>query len=298
MEHAAFGGVVPEFASRAHTRQLLLVIDTALNEANVTLHDISGVAVTQGPGLVGSLLVGVRTAKGICWEEGIPLIGIHHIEGHIFANFIESNPPVFPCVTLVVSGGHSDLIFCPEPLVYEVAGRTRDDAAGEAFDKVGDLFGLEYPGGPAVERQARGGKEDFHPFPRAKTGDWDFSFSGLKTAVLLYIRGRSPEFVKKNRSHILASFQRAVIDALVEKTIAFCLEKEVRVVACAGGVAANERLREILGREAKRHGMRVLFPPKRFCTDNGAMIARAGWERLKRGMSSSLTLSPEPRLKL
>ena len=298
LEHAEFGGVVPEFASRAHTRQLLPVIESALDESGVHISDMDGVAVTYGPGLVGSLLVGVSAAKAIASLYNIPLIGIHHIEGHIYSNFIEGEAPSFPNVTLVISGGHSDLIFCPEPLVYNLMGSTRDDAAGEAFDKVGDLFGLEYPGGPAVEQHSHDGREDFHHFPRAKVDGWDFSFSGLKTAVNIYLKKQTREFISENCQHILASFQRALIDALIEKTIALGRKKEVSAIAVAGGVSANGRLRELFKHEAKKEDIRIFFPPKKYCTDNGAMIARAASERLKRGLTSPLTLSPEPRLPL
>jgi len=298
MEHEKFGGVVPELASRAHLSLILPVIDRTLAKAGFTLDDIEGIAVTAGPGLVGSLLVGVSAAKAIALARGIPMIGVHHIEGHIYSNFIEPPEPVFPSIVLVVSGGHTQLVLMDAPLDYRVLGSTRDDAAGEAFDKVAKLLGLGYPGGPAVQRSAEGGDERFAPFPVSGVPGFEFSFSGLKTAVLMYVNEKGEEFTRANLSHILASFQFAVVEALAKKTLAALREYRVGTLLLAGGVAANGALRARLEKEAVSQGFTLHLPPLKYCTDNAAMIARAGYERLKRGMSSPLTISPDPRLPL
>jgi len=298
MEHAEFGGVVPELASRAHLSYIIPVIDSALKKASMSLDDIDGLAVTAGPGLVGSLLVGVSAIKAMSLTRSIPMIGVHHIEGHIQSNFIEEPHPSFPSIVLVVSGGHTELVLMKEPLQYEVLGRTRDDAAGEAFDKVAKLLGLGYPGGPAVQKTAEGGDTDFVRFPVSTVPDYEFSFSGLKTAVLVYVNGKSAVFIEAHLGDILASFQQAVVEALATKTVRALDDYGVDTLLLAGGVAANRALRERLDREASRRGFRLYAPPLTFCTDNAAMIARAGHEHLMRGMSSPLTLSPEPQLPL
>jgi N6-L-threonylcarbamoyladenine synthase len=270
----------------------------ALAQAGMTLGDIEGIAVTAGPGLVGSLLVGVSVGKALALSRGIPLIGVHHIEGHIQSNFLEPPLPPYPSIVLVVSGGHTELVLMERPLEYTVLGGTRDDAAGEAFDKVAKLLGLGYPGGPAVQKAAEGGDDTFAEFPVSRVPDYEFSFSGLKTAVLVYAHAKGPEFVRAHLPHILASFQRAVVDALVSKTLRALKEYHVHTLLLAGGVAANRALRDRLAGESRRRGFDLFVPPFRYCTDNGAMIARAGHERLIRGMTSPLTLSPEPRLPL
>lgn len=298
LEHVEYGGVVPELASRAHLSLILPVVHDALTQAGMTLGEVEGIAVTAGPGLVGSLLVGVSVGKALALARGIPLIGVHHIEGHIQSNFLEPPFPSHPSIVLVVSGGHTELVLMERPLEYTVLGGTRDDAAGEAFDKVAKLLGLGYPGGPAVQKAAEGGDETFVDFPVSRVPDYEFSFSGLKTAVLVYANEQGPEFVRAHLPHILASFQRAVVDALVSKTLRALREHRIRTLLLAGGVSANRALRDRLAREARRHGFDLFVPPFRYCTDNAAMIARAGHERLIQGMSSPLTLSPEPRLPL
>lgn len=298
LEHMEFGGVVPELASRAHLSLILPVIDRSLAKASMTLDDIDGLAVTSGPGLVGSLLVGVSTVKAIALARGIPMIGVHHIEGHIYSNFIDEPYPPFPAVVLVVSGGHTELVLMEEPLRYTVLGRTRDDAAGEAFDKVAKLLGLGYPGGPAVQRAAEGRDDTFVDFPVSRVPDFEFSFSGLKTAVLVHVTERGEEYTRAHLGDILASFQRAVVDALTGKTLAALHRYGIRTLLLAGGVAANRALRERLELEAKRGGFTLYAPPFKYCTDNAAMIAKAGHERLIRGMTSPLTLSPVPQLPL
>jgi N6-L-threonylcarbamoyladenine synthase len=298
MEHARFGGVVPELASRAHLSLIVPVIDRALSEAGLTLDNINGIAVTAGPGLVGSLLVGVSFGKAIALAQNIPMIGIHHIEGHIYSNFLSEPFPPYPSIVLVVSGGHTELVLMKTPLDYEVLGTTRDDAAGEAFDKVAKLLGLGYPGGPAIEKAALGKNSSFVDFPVSKVSGYEFSFSGLKTAVMVYVNEKGNEFTRDNLGDILASFQRAVVEALVTKTLKALKEYRIDTLLVAGGVAANRALRERLGIEARNRGFTLYAPPLIYCTDNAAMIARAGHERLIRDMTSPLSLSPEPQLPL
>jgi N6-L-threonylcarbamoyladenine synthase len=298
LEHVEFGGVVPELASRAHLALILPVIDLALRQAGLALYDIDGIAVTAGPGLVGSLLVGVSVGKALALAQDIPLIGIHHIEGHIQSNYLVRPFPPSPSLVLVISGGHTELVLMEKPLEYKVLGATRDDAAGEAFDKVAKLLGLGYPGGPAIEKAARSGDSTFVEFPVSRVPDYEFSFSGLKTAVLVYAREKGEEFVRANLPHILASFQEAVVEALAAKTLSALHEYGIRTLLLAGGVAANRAIRERFSSEAEDRAFKLYVPPLVYCTDNAAMIARAGHERLLRGESSPLTLSPEPRLVL
>lgn len=298
IEHVEFGGVVPELASRAHLSLILPVIDQALREAGLTLYDIDGIAVTAGPGLVGSLLVGVSVGKALALAQDIPFIGIHHIEGHIQSNFLEEPYPPYPSIVLVVSGGHTELVLMEKPLEYTVLGTTRDDAAGEAFDKIAKLLGLGYPGGPAIEKAARNGGSAFVEFPVSKVPGYEFSFSGLKTSVLVYAKEKGEDYVRANLPHILASFQKAVVEALVTKTLRALGDYGINTLLLAGGVAANRALRDKFSFEAERQAFTLYVPPFAYCTDNAAMIARAGHERLLRGESSPLTLSPEPRLPL
>ena len=298
MEHAEFGGVVPELASRAHLSLILPVIDQALSKANLILDDIDSIAVTAGPGLVGSLLVGVSAGKAIALAQNIPIIGVHHIEGHIYSNFLVEPFPPYPSIVLVVSGGHTELLMMKAPLEYEVLGKTRDDAAGEAFDKIAKLLGLEYPGGPAIEKKAKGKNSSFVDFPISRVPGYEFSFSGLKTAVMVYVNGKGEAFVRCHLADILTSFQRAVVQALVEKTLKALKNYHVDTLLLAGGVAANRALRDRLSAEAGRLGFTLFAPPITYCTDNAAMIARAGHERLMNGMTSPLSLSPEPQLLL
>lgn len=298
LEHASFGGVVPELASRAHLSLILPVVDRALSAAGMALDDIDGIAVTGGPGLVGSLLVGVSAAKAMAMARGIPLIGVHHIEGHIQSNFIEEPLPEYPSIVLVVSGGHTELVKMERALEYTVLGRTRDDAAGEAFDKVAKLMGLGYPGGPVIQREAEAGDPAFVSFPVSGVPDFEFSFSGLKTAVMVYVNEHEPSFIEAHRADILASFQAAVVEALTVKTIKALKQYRISTLLLAGGVAANRALRDRLTSECGTRGFTLHVPPLKYCTDNAAMIARAGHERLIRGERSPLDLSPEPRLPL
>jgi len=298
--HDRFGGVVPELASRAHVERLGPLVDEALLRADTRWDDIDGVAVTRGPGLVGSLLVGMAAAKAYALALDVPFLGVNHLEGHIFANFLEHGPPEPPYVVLLVSGGHTMLVYMPEPHRYEVLGQTLDDAAGEAFDKVARFMGLGFPGGPVLDRLARDGDPDAVRFPRAmaSSGDYDFSLSGLKTAVLRHVRAERGAGRETSLPDLAASFQEAVVDVQVQKTMRAAEEKGVAAVVLGGGVVANSRLRERMGEEASRRGLRLLYPSSELCTDNAAMIAAAGGFRLERGERSPLDLTVEPGLPL
>jgi N6-L-threonylcarbamoyladenine synthase len=297
--HRSYGGVVPELASRRHLEVILPVVGNALADAGVKLGDVDGIAVTCGPGLVGSLLVGLSVGKGLAYARKLPLVGVNHLEGHVFAGFLEPPRPEYPLLALLVSGGHTALYACPEPLRYELVGQTRDDAAGEAFDKVAKLLGLPYPGGPAVERAARDGDPRAIPFPMAQFQDGapDFSFSGLKTAVSLFVRRHGPP-TPALVADVCASFQATVVKTLVRKTIRAASRRQVRRVLLTGGVAANGALREALAAECAERGYAWHVPPGRLCTDNAAMIAAAGAARLARGERADLTLNARATLPL
>lgn len=289
--HARYGGVVPEVASRQHILAIIPIIEQAMAEAKATWSDINGIAATIGPGLAGSLLVGVNVAKAIALAHSLPITGINHLEGHIYANWLADHSIDFPLVCLIVSGGHSDLILMKGHGNYVLLGRTRDDAAGEAFDKAARILGLGYPGGPAIEQAARGGTASIQ-LPRAwLKGTNDFSFSGIKTALLRLVeKGKI-----SSQSDASASFQEAVIDVLVTKTVAVAKELRVNQILLAGGVAANELLRQWL---VKNSPLPVLIPPPVLCTDNAAMIAACGYYRRKAGRIDSLDLDVIPSLKL
>lgn len=302
--HQRFGGVVPEIASRRHVELMIPVIEDALQTAGIGPTAIGTVAVTAGPGLVGSLLVGLSAAKALAYAWKLPLVGVNHIEGHIYANFLEHHKASPPLVCLTVSGGHTLLFHVPEYGRYEVMGRTRDDAAGEAFDKVARVLGFPYPGGPHVERLARDGDPTVISFPRAMLGreSFDFSFSGLKTAALTTLRKLHPKGNPDGSeawvADFAAGFQDAVVDVLVTKTVAAAQAKRVETLFLSGGVAANGRLRERLGEAAFANGMRLFFPPLELCTDNAAMIASAGYFRHSRGETSPLSLNAYPAMPL
>jgi N6-L-threonylcarbamoyladenine synthase len=298
--HGRFGGVVPELASRAHLERLNPLIEAALREAGTGWNEIDAVAVTRGPGLVGALLVGLATAKAMALALDVPLVAVNHLEGHVYANFLEHGPPDPPYVVLLVSGGHTMLVHMPEEHRYEVLGQTLDDAAGEAFDKVARFLGLGYPGGPVLDRLARKGNPEAVRFPRAMagSGDFDFSLSGLKTAVIRHVRAERQAGRETPVDDLAASFQEAVVDVQVEKTMAAAEATGVRTVLLGGGVVANTRLRERMAREAEGRGLRLLAPSPELCTDNGAMIASAGHFRLARGERSSYDVSAEPGLPL
>ncbi|MCM1100096.1 MAG: tRNA (adenosine(37)-N6)-threonylcarbamoyltransferase complex transferase subunit TsaD [Clostridium sp.] len=298
--HTLYGGVVPEIASRKHIEKINQVIDRALQEAGVTLGDITAVAVTYGPGLVGPLLVGVSAAKAICFARNIPLVGVHHISGHISANYIEYPELEPPFMCLVASGGHSHLVLVRDYGVYEIIGRTRDDAAGEAFDKVARAIGLGYPGGPKIDRLAREGDPDAIPFPRAKVAqnEYDFSFSGLKSAVLNYLNACHMKGEPVHQANVAASFQRAVIDVLVEHSMAAAKEYGTDRFAIAGGVASNTSLREAFERACGARNIRFYRPGPILCTDNAAMIGTAGYYEYCKGVRHGYDLNAVPNLQL
>jgi len=298
--HLKFGGVVPELASRAHLRKIIPIVKEALQQANVSLRNLDGLAVTNGPGLIGALLVGVNYVKGISSALNIPLVGVNHIEGHIFSNFLNKASIPLPFLCLVVSGGHTQIILVKDHLAYRILGETRDDAVGEAFDKVAKLLHLPYPGGPQIDRIAIKGHPEAIDFPKAmmQKGELNFSYSGLKTAVLNYIKEIGADAAQERLHDICASFQKAAIEVLVKKTVQAARTFQIRDIAIAGGVAANSLLRKWMVEESAQFNLNVHFPPVDFCTDNAAMIARAGLERLNRGLSSPLTLNAYPSWKI
>ena len=298
--HLQFGGVVPELASRAHVRKIVPIVDQAMKNADADFAQINGIAVTYGPGLVGALLVGINYAKGLAMVLKKPFVGINHIEGHIYSNFLERSDFAPPFICLVVSGGHTMIVLVKDHLKYQVIGKTRDDAVGEAFDKVAKLLNLPYPGGPEIDQLAKNGKASFADFPRAlmKEKSFDFSYSGLKTAVLNYLKRISEQELKNNLSNICASFQQAAVEVLVYKTIEAARTYQVRRIAVCGGVAANSQLRRLMHDEAAKFNLDVNFPALKYCTDNAAMIARSGFERLKHGYNSTLDLNAYPALQL
>lgn len=298
--HHPYGGVVPELASREHVRNIVPVVDKALADAGIEPAGLDAVAVTIGPGLIGSLLVGLHYARGLAWVKGLPLVGVNHLEGHILSILLEPEPPAFPFVVLTVSGGHTNLYHVERPGVYRTLGHTLDDAAGEAFDKVAKLLGLGYPGGPVIEKTASSGRGDLIEFPRAMMGNdsLDFSFSGLKTSVGLFVEGWKTG--KRQTNHvgledIAASFQEAVIDVLTAKLFSAAERAGVKSVVAAGGVACNGALRSRLEKEGLIRGMRVHWPRPILCTDNGAMIAEAALFRLKNGERIDLSTDVRSR---
>ena len=298
--HTLYGGVVPEIASRKHIEKINQVIEEALSAAGVTLQDIDAIGVTYGPGLVGALLVGVAEAKAISFATGIPLVGVHHIEGHISANYIEHKELEPPFMSLVVSGGHTHLVKVQDYGVYEILGRTRDDAAGEAFDKVARAIGLGYPGGPKIDKVAKEGNAEAIVFPRAKIEDslYDFSFSGLKSAVLNYLNSCQMKGESYVQADVAASFQKAVTDVLVEHSIAAVKAQGFRKFAMAGGVASNSALRAAMDEACRREGIELYYPSPILCTDNAAMIGVAAYYEFKNGVRSGLDLNAVPNLKL
>ena len=297
--HAPFGGVVPELASRRHLEIVLPVVERALVEAGVRVEDVDGIAVTQGPGLVGSLLVGCTIAKSLAYVHGKPLIGVNHLEGHVYAAFLTDDPPEHPFLALVVSGGHTALYHARAPLDYALVGQTRDDAAGEAFDKVAKLLGLGFPGGPLIQQTAEHGDPRAIAFPpaRMRDGTRDFSFSGIKTAVSLHVKRHAP-LSTDAVADIAASFQAAAVRMLVRPTVSASLELGIKRVVLTGGVAANGPLRAALAAEAAEHGIRLHIPPRNLCTDNAAMIAAAGTVRLIAGHRADLSMNAIPDLVL
>lgn len=298
--HTLYGGVVPEIASRKHIEKIDQVMAQALKEAGMDLSDLDAVAVTYGPGLVGPLLVGVSAAKAVSFASGLPLIGVHHIEGHISANYIEHKELEPPFVCLVASGGHSHLVVVKDYGEYEVLGRTRDDAAGEAFDKVARAIGLGYPGGPKIDSVSKGGNPDAIAFPRAKVGDsdYDFSFSGLKSAVLNYLNSCEMKGESICQADVAASFQKAVVDVLTEHSMAAVERCGLHKFAIAGGVASNSALRRALERACEEKKIAFYRPSPILCTDNAAMIGAAAYYEYAKGVRHGLDLNAVPNLKL
>ena len=298
--HKLYGGVVPEIASRKHIEKINQVIEEALENAEVTLDDIDAIGVTYGPGLVGALLVGVAEAKAIAYAKKLPLVGVHHIEGHISANYIENLELEPPFLCLVVSGGHTHLVCVKDYGTYEILGRTRDDAAGEAFDKVARAIGLGYPGGPKIDKLSKEGDPDAIPFPRAHIEDspYDFSFSGLKSAVLNYVNKQKMMGAEIVPEDIAASFQQSVVEVLVSKTIKAAKAHGVKKIALAGGVASNSALRTRMQEACERNGFYLSVPAPILCTDNAAMIGCAAYYEYIAGVRDGLDLNANPSLKL
>lgn len=298
--HTLYGGVVPEIASRKHMENINQVIGQALSEAGLGLDGIDAIGVTYGPGLVGALLVGVSAAKAISFASGKPLVGVHHIEGHISANYIENKDLEPPFVCLVVSGGHTHLVIVKGYGKYEVIGRTRDDAAGEAFDKVARAIGLGYPGGPKIDKLSKQGKPDAIQFPRAAIdgAPYDFSFSGLKSAVLNHLNYCNMKGIEENAADIAASFQQAVTDVLVSRAIMAAKENNFGKLAIAGGVAANSAIRKALAEACKENNIQFYYPSPSLCTDNAAMIGAAAYYEYINGVRSGWDLNAVPNLKL
>ena len=302
--HAEHGGVVPELASRAHQQLIIPIVEDALRTASVDEKDLDAVAAVYGPGLIGSILVGLSFGKAMAMGLGIPFIGVNHMEAHIFSNMIEEPKPSFPFVNLTVSGGHTQLVLVKDYFASELLGETMDDAAGEAFDKVAKMLGIGYPGGPLVDKYAAKGNAKAVKFPRPylEENSHQFSFSGLKTSVLYYLRkvgfDKTTNVNEQFVADVCASFQAAVVDVLIDKLISAAIKYEVNDIAVCGGVSANSELRRRLAPEAKIHHLHLFIPKLDFCTDNGAMVAQAGYERYRRGSVSNLELTAEPNLQL
>jgi len=302
--HSEYGGVVPELASRAHQRFIIKIVEDALQKASVEKKDLDAIAAVYGPGLIGSILVGLSFGKAMAMGLGIPFIGINHMEAHIFSNMIEEPKPSFPFINLTVSGGHTQLVLVKDFFRSELLGETMDDAAGEAFDKVAKMLGVGYPGGPLVDKLAAKGNAKAIKFPRPylEEGSHQFSFSGLKTSVLYYLRkvgfdkttNTNEQFV----ADVCAGFQAAVVDVLIDKLLAAAKKYKVKDIAVCGGVSANSELRRRLDAEAKINHLHLFIPKLDFCTDNGAMVAQAGYERFRKGLISNLELTAEPNLRL
>lgn len=298
--HSEFGGVVPELASRAHVRLILPIVRSALTKAGIENSDLDGLAVTYGPGLAGSLLVGLNFAKAMALALQIPFVGINHMEGHLFSNSVLKAGPQPPFISLIVSGGHTQLVLVNEWGNYQILGKTRDDAAGEAFDKVAKMLDLPYPGGPAIDTLAKEGDPGYISLPKAKLKGrkLDFSYSGLKTAVLYFLHSLDSGEREKRKADIAASFQKAAVEVLIEKSLAALEENNLEQLALAGGVSCNSYLRERLQQESAKQGFELFFPPANLCTDNAAMIARTGIFYLEKGSHSDFSLSPRPSLSL
>ena len=298
--HKKFGGVVPEVASRKHIENIDAVYQEALDTAGIKPEEIDHIAVTYGPGLVGALLVGLSYAKALAFTLGVPLVGVNHMQGHINANYIQHKDLKPPFISLVVSGGHTFIVHVKDYGIYEVIGQTRDDAAGEAYDKVARALGLGYPGGPKIDKLAKEGNPKAITFPKANFHEetLDFSFSGVKSAVLNYLNKCNMQNIEINKADVAASFQQAVVDVLKDNVLLTCKKKNIDTIAIAGGVASNSTLRETLINEAGKKGIKVLFPTPILCTDNAAMIGSAAYFNFINGKVNDLNLNAKPNLKL
>lgn len=302
--HVKYGGVIPELASRAHQQNIIPVVDTALREAGISASEIDAIAFTRGPGLLGSLLVGVSFAKGLSIAHNIPMVEVNHLQGHILSHFVDLPDrqlphPSFPFLCLLVSGGHSQIVRVDSPLEMQIIGTTIDDAAGEAFDKCAKVMGLPYPGGPVIDRLAKEGNPEAFRFARPHIDDYNYSFSGLKTSFLYTLRdavATDPDFIEKNKADLCASLQHTIIRILLDKLVKASKDTGIRDIAIAGGVSANSGLRESIVAEGKKRGWRTFLPELKFTTDNAAMIAMAGYYRYQQGEFSSLDVSPVARL--
>ena len=298
--HENYGGVVPELASRAHQQNIIPIIDKALNHANIAKTSLNAVAFTQGPGLLGALLVGASFAKSFAMAMDIPLIGINHMQAHILAHFIDDPKPEFPFICLTVSGGHTQIVLVKDYLEMEILGETLDDAVGEAFDKTAKLIGLPYPGGPLIDEYAKSGNPNAFDFPDTSTPGFNYSFSGIKTAILYFLRDRvkkNPKFVEENLGDICASVQRKLINMLMNKLWKAAKKHHITHVAISGGVSANSELRKRLSEEGKKRGWKTYIPEFEYCTDNAGMIAIAAHFKFLAGDFTSLTAVPDPRMK-
>ncbi|HEY8400579.1 MAG TPA: tRNA (adenosine(37)-N6)-threonylcarbamoyltransferase complex transferase subunit TsaD, partial [Cytophagaceae bacterium] len=297
--HEKYGGIVPELASRAHQQNIIPVVHRALSDANITKNMLNAVAFTRGPGLLGSLLVGVSFAKAFALGLNIPLIEVNHMQAHILAHFIDDPKPKFPFICLTVSGGHTQLVKVTDYLDMEILGETQDDAVGEAFDKSAKLLGLPYPGGPLIDKYAKEGNPNAFPFPNVDTPGLDFSFSGIKTAILYFLQEnqrKNPEFIQEHLNDICASIQGKLIDILVKKLVKAVEQTGIKEVAIAGGVSANSGLRNRLQAEGDKRGWNVYIPQFQYCTDNAGMIAMAAHFKYLKGEFASQDINPEPRL--
>ncbi|MFI3317019.1 MAG: tRNA (adenosine(37)-N6)-threonylcarbamoyltransferase complex transferase subunit TsaD [Rikenellaceae bacterium] len=303
--HVKYGGVIPELASRAHQQNIIPVVDAALKDAGVTIDKIDAIAFTRGPGLVGSLLVGVSFAKGLSLAHDIPLVEVNHLQGHILSHFIDLpdkqlEHPSYPFLTLLVSGGHSQIVRVDSPLEFEIIGSTIDDAAGEAFDKCAKVMGLPYPGGPVIDALAKEGDPKAFKFARPNVGELNYSFSGLKTSFLYTLRdamAQNPNFIEENKADLCASLQHTIIEILIKQLVKAAKKTGIRDVAIAGGVSANSGLRDAVAAEGIKRGWRTFIPERKFTTDNAAMIAITGLYRYQAGLLSSLDVSPLARIK-
>ncbi|MBL7978279.1 MAG: tRNA (adenosine(37)-N6)-threonylcarbamoyltransferase complex transferase subunit TsaD [Bacteroidetes Order II. Incertae sedis bacterium] len=298
--HSSFGGVVPELASRDHQRRIVPVVEKALEQAGVSRHNVDAIAVTYGPGLAGSLLVGLSFAKAFAMSKSVPFVGVNHMEGHMYSVFLEENPPAFPFLCLTVSGGHTELTIVEEGFRHTRIGKTRDDAAGEAFDKVAKLLDLGYPGGPKIDQLACEGNPTYIRFPRTNLPGYDFSFSGIKTAMLYHLGRMTDEAreieITQHLADLCASFQAAVIDMLLATTLRAISETGLRQVAVVGGVSANTALRAAINKAGIEHGFSVHIPALKYCMDNAAMIGVTGLLKLRAGITSPLSLNAQPNL--